>query len=216
MTIKDIEKQVEATKEARAQLERSLRDSKDQEKEYRAKADEAAVDGDVVSFKKYKALADDAEAMAYVCRKQLDSEQASPVTVAQTQEAWASYTAEYSKKLAAKLRRFEALKADMLREYAETVELQRQAFLVRERLAGYVGKLPLAVDGEGSLATMYPMEYIGCKRGTESPLLTIGGAFIKDPDAVYYLASFNLDGPKLYEDARQKTVTDVILNHRAG
>ena len=58
MTIKDIEKQVEATKEARAQLERSLRDSKDQEKEYRAKADEAAVDGDVVSFKKLSSFVD--------------------------------------------------------------------------------------------------------------------------------------------------------------
>ena len=210
MTIKDIEKQVEATKEARAQLERSLRDSKDQEKEYRAKADEAAVDGDVVSFKKYKALADDAEAMAYVCRKQLDSEQASPVTVAQTQEAWAGYAEAYNKKLTAKLKKVQAAKADYLREYMEAVELQREACRTREQLAGYAEVAKSKVD------YLYQMDYIPCNKAMNNrrPLVSLTGTGIQDPDAVALLASLGIDGAELTGDERQRIVFSVVSAHK--
>ena len=216
MTIKDIDKQVEATKDAREKLAKTQRENEAQAKEYRAKADAAATAGDMATYKEFKALAEDAEDMAYVCKKQLEAEQSSPVTLEQTQAAWADYAADFNKKLAAKLRKFEAAKAEMLKEYAEAVELQREALVVRERMAGYSGKLPLAVEGEGKLASLYPMDYIRCTRGMEYPMVTIGGSDIKDADAVYYLASFKLNGPQLYEDARQKMVTSVVFKHRVN
>ena len=88
MTIKEIEKQVENTKKAREQLAATQAENESLAKEYRAKSDAAATAGDVATYKEFKALADDAEAVAYVCGKQLEAEQANAVTVEQTREAW--------------------------------------------------------------------------------------------------------------------------------
>ena len=216
MTIKEIDKQVEATKDAREKLAKTQRDNEAQAKEYRAKADAAAIAGDMAAYKEFKTMAEDAEDVAYVCKKQMEVEQGSPVTLEQTQAAWADYAADFNKKLAAKLRKFEAAKAEMLKEYAEAVELQRDALVVRERMAGYVNKMPAVIEGESWLAGLYPMEYIHCTRGMEYPMVTIGGSTMKDADAVYYLASFKLNGAQLYEDARQKMVTAVVYNHRVN
>lgn len=215
MTIKDIEKQLKDTQGARDMLAKNQRENEAKAKEYREKADTAAAAGDVATYKEYKALADDAEAVAYVCGKQLEAEQGNPVTIEQTREAWDEYAADYNKKLSAKLRKFEAAKADMLREYAAAVELQLQACATREWLADIIDKRPLFQEGEGILAQLYPMDYIPCASGLMPGLVSIGGANIKDADAVYYLSSFKLDGNKLYEDARQKMVTCVVGRHRA-
>ena len=212
MTIKDIEAQVEATKKAREQLEKSKRDNEAQAKEYREKADAAATAGDVATYKEYKALADDAEAMAYVCGKQLTAEQGKAVTVEQTQDAWENYAGGYNKKLAAKLKKVQAAKAEYLREYMEAVDLQREACATREKLAKCAG-----VD-QAKVEWKYPMDYLPCNNMSNGrkPLVSIRGANIQDPDAVALLASLGMDELDLSRDERNRIVCAVVGSHRAG
>lgn len=212
MTIKDIEAQVEATKKAREQLEKSKRDNEAQAKEYREKADAAATAGDVATYKEYKALADDAEAMAYVCGKQLAAEQGKAVTAEQTQDAWENYVGGYNKKLAAKLKKVQAAKAEYLREYMEAVDLQREACRTRERLAAYAGVKEHRAEG------FYPMDYIPCNTSNNGhkPVVDLRGANIQDPDAVALLASLGMDELDLSRDERTRIVCAVVGSHRAG
>ena len=216
MTIKDIEKQVENAKKTREQLIKNQSESEEQAKNYRAKADAAAIAGDVDAYKEFKALADDAEAMAYVCGKQLDAE--NNITLEQTREAWDSYAADYNKKLSAKLRKLEAAKADLLKDYADALILQGEACEVRERLARYAGVhlQPAGVGIDDNLEKTYPMEYIPCKNAMKGDVTTsIAGSSVKDPDAVYYLASLQLDMLTLAKDPRQHAMVSVVCNHRA-
>lgn len=215
-TIKDIENQLKATEQARLQLEKTKNENEAQAKEYRTQADAAAVAGDVARYKELKALADDAEAVAYVCEKQLEAEKGNPVTYDQTREAWDDYVAEYNKKLSAALRKFEKLKADMLKEYEGAVELQRKACETREYLADVIGKKPLRADGEHRLADLYPMDSIPCvKNPLSGGAISIGGARIIDPDAVYYLASFKLAGDQLLNNPGKSVLCAVVQDHRA-
>ena len=216
LTVKDIENQVTGTQEARAQLGKSKQENEDRAKEYRTKADAAAIAGDVAAYKEFKALADDAEAMAYVCGKQLDAE--NNITLEQTREAWDSYAADYNKKLSAKLRKLEEAKADLLKDYADALILQGEACAVRERLARYAGVhlQPAGVGIDDRLEKTYPMEYIPCKNAMKGDVTTaIAGSSVKDPDAVYYLASLQLDMLTLAKDPRQHAMVSVVCNHRA-
>lgn len=216
LTVKDIENQVTATQEARAQLGKSKQENEDRAKEYRTKADAAAIAGDVAAYKEFKALADDAEAMAYVCGKQLDAE--NNITLEQTRDAWDSYAADYNKKLSAKLRKLEEAKADLLKDYADALILQGEACAVRERLARYAGVhlQPAGVGIDDRLEKTYPMEYIPCKNAMKGDVTTaIAGSSVKDPDAVYYLASLQLDMLTLAKDPRQHAMVSVVCNHRA-
>lgn len=216
MTIKEIEKQVEATKEAREQLIKTKDENEKKAKEYREKADSAAISGDLVQYKELKSLAEDAEAVAYVCGKQLEVEH--PVTLEQTRDAWDSYAADYNKKLSAKLRKLEAAKADLLKDYADALIIQGEACAVRERLARYAGVhlQPTGVGIDDNLEKTYPMEYIPCKNAMKGDVTTaIAGSSVKDPDAVYYLASLQLDMLTLAKDPRQHAMVSVVCNHRA-
>ena len=211
MTIKEIEKQMEATEKAREQLAKTKRENEEQAKEYRAKADAAATAGDVASYKELKALADDAEAVAYVCGKQLEAEQGNAVTPEQTQEAWEDYAEAYNKKLAAKLKKVQAAKAEYLREYMEAVDLQREACHTREKLAGYAAVKAHRVEG------LYRMDYIPCNSMSNGrkPLVSLSGAAIQDPDAVALLASLGIDGAQLTGDERQRIIYAVVAEHKA-
>lgn len=216
LTVKDIENQVTGTQEARAQLGKSKQENEDRAKEYRTKADAAAMAGDVETYKQYKQLADDAEALAYVCGKQLEVEY--PVTLEQTRDAWEDYVADYKRKFAGKLKKFEAAKDEMLKAYAEAVVLQGEACAVRERLARYAGVhlQPAGVGIDDRLEKTYPMEYIPCKNAMKGDVTTaIAGSSVKDPDAVYYLASLQLDMLTLAKDPRQHAMVSVVCNHRA-
>ena len=218
MTIKDIENQLKATEQARLQLEKTKKENEDQAKEYRTQADASAVAGDLTRYKELKSLAEDAEAVAYVCGKQLEAEQGKAVTLEQTRDAWASYAADYNKKLSAKLRKLEAAKADLLKEYADALILQGEACAVRERLARYAGVhlQPAGVGIDDHLEKTYPMEYIPCKNAMKGDVTTaIAGSSVKDPDAVYYLASLQLDMLTLAKDPRQYAMVSVVCNHRA-
>lgn len=211
MTIKDIEKQMEATEKAREQLAKTKQENEEQAKEYRAKADAAAIAGDVTSYKELKALADDAEAMVYVCGKQLEAEQGNAVTKEQTQEAWADYAEAYNKKMAAKQKKVKAAKAEYLREYMEAVDLQREACVTREQLAGYAG---LSLD---MVERYYSMDYLPSNNiVTDGPILDLRGTPVRDPDAVALLASLNLSWQELAQDERNRIVSAVVLRHRAG
>ena len=218
LTIKDIEAQVKATKDAREQMKNTQLENEEQGKKYRMEANAAAAAGDLARYKELKSLAEDAEDLAFVCKKQLEAEQPAPVTLDQTREAWEGYAADYNKKLAAKLRKFEAAKAEMLKEYAEAVALQGEACAVRERLAGYAGR-SLQPSGviDKRLADTYQMDYIPCVKSMgEGVKLSISGSSVADPDAAYYMASLQLDGQNLFNDPRQHTITAVVHNHRAA
>ena len=211
MTIKEIEKQMEVTEKAREQLAKTKQENEEQAKKYRAKADEAAAAGDVASYKELKALAEDAEAVAYVCGKQLDAEQDKAVTPEQTQEAWEEYAEAYNKKLAAKLKKMQTAKAEYLKEYMEAVDLQREACLTRERLAAYAEVKPHRLD------VFYQMDYIPCNTmlNGRKPLISLNGTPLNDPDAVALLASLGMDGNDLAGDERQKIVYTVVYEHKA-
>lgn len=211
MTIKDIDKQVEATKETRAQLERVQQENEEKAKDCRIKADAAAADGDLTGYKKLKGLAEDAEAVAYVCKKQLEVEAAPAVTKAQTVEAWDEYAADYNKKITEKLEKVRKAKESFLREYMEAVDMQREACSVRERLAFYVGVKPDRVD------SVYDMAYIPYHNGMEpgKPSVWLKGAGVDDPDAVALLASLNLSPAQLAQDERQQIVTAVVRYHKS-
>lgn len=211
MTIKEIEKQMEATEKAREELAKTKQENEEQAKKYRAKADEAAAAGDVASYRELKALAEDAEAVAYVCGKQLDAEQDKAVTPEQTQEAWADYAEAYNKKLAAKLKKMQAAKMEYLKDYMEAVDLQREACLTRERLAAYAEVKPHRVEG------FYQMDYIPCNTmlNGRKPLISLSGTPLNDPDAVALLASLGMDGNALAGDERQKIVYMVVCEHKA-
>ena len=131
---------------------------------------------------------------------------------------WDSYAADYNKKLSAKLRKLEAAKADLLKDYADALILQGEACAVRERLARYAGVhlQPAGVGIDDHLEKTYPMEYIPCKNAMKGDVTTaISGSSVKDPDAVYYLASLQLDMLTLAKDPRQYAMVSVVCNHRA-
>ena len=216
MTIKDIENLVKTTNESREQMKRTKQENEDKAKEYRTEAEASAIAGDLTRYKELKSLAEDAEAVAYVCGKQLEVEH--PVTLEQTRDAWDSYAADYNKKLSAKLRKLEAAKADLLKDYADALILQGEACAVRERLARYAGVhlQPAGVGIDDRLEKTYPMEYIPCKNAMKGDVTTaIAGSSVKDPDAVYYLASLQLDMLTLAKDPRQHAMVSVVCNHRA-
>lgn len=218
MTIKEIENQMKATNEAREQMKHTKLDNENLARKYREDADAAAIAGDIARYKELKALADDAEAVAYVCGKQLEVEQKPPVTVDQTIEAWNEYVSDYNRKLAAKLRKFEAAKATMLKEYADAVVLQGEACEMRERLARYAGR-ELGPSGftDFRLSATYPMDYIPCAVPTSNGVkLSIIGSNMLDPDAVYYLSSLNLVGHDLTVDPRQNAISRIVGAHRAN
>lgn len=180
--------------------------------EYKGSADKAAAAGDLEGYKHYKALADDAEAVAYVCKMQLQADRPMPVTTEQTQEAWEKYAADYNKKIAARLKKFEALKADMLKEYEAAFELQKEACAVRERLAGYVSRCPDKMQPEGRLATMYPMEYIPYISGPIRGANSLVGITLTDANAAYYLACMEQDE----REAKGSALYAAVGRHRAG
>ena len=224
ITIKDIENQLKATEQARLQLEKTKKENEDQAKEYRTQADAAAVAGDLTRYKELKALADDAEAVAYVCGKQLEAEQGEAVTKEQTQEAWADYAEQYGKKLAAKLKEFDKAKTEMLKLYAEAVDLQAEACATRERLAEYAG-VRYSAGRDGRLDAEYPMGYISCDIATAGGqyCITMPGLGIEDKDAVYYLAN-DMEKRKVgtpcellnrAKDSTANKVCQVVRLHRA-
>ena len=62
------------------------------------------------------------------------------------------------------------------------------------------------------------MDYIPCKSGSmmdNDAVVSIVGSSIKDPDAVYYLASLHLKNMILTNDPRQQALACVVKNHRA-
>lgn len=218
MTIKEIENLVKVRNEAREQAIRKKQENETKAEQYRIDADEAATAGDLERYKELKALAEDAEAVAYVCGKQLEIEH--PVTLEQTRKAWDDYVSDYKKKLSAKLKRFEAAKVEMLKEYAGAVVLQGEACEVRERLARYCGMTlgPAVIGTDKRLDDTFQMEYIPCNGSNvlkNDVVVTISGSPIKDPDAVFYLASLQLEPQVLTNDPRQRALTFVVKNHRA-
>lgn len=225
LTIKDIDAQVETTNKVREQLAQSKHGNERKAEEYRARADAAAVTGDVETYKKYKQLMDDAEAMAYVCGKQLEAEQNKAVTKEQTQEAWRGYADQYGKKIAAKLKEFDKAKAEALKLYAEAVDLQDEACATRERIAGYAG-VSYNPGMDGKLDADYPMEYIPCETSSAGGryCLSMPGVGIEDKDAVYYVAN-DLEKRRVgsthnafarIEDSTTNKIYHVVRLHRAS
>lgn len=218
MTVKEIENLVKVQNEQREQALRRKQEHEVLAQEYRAKAEAAATAGDIERYKELKAMAEDAEAVAYVCGKQLEAD--NPITLEQTRKAWDDYAADYKKKLAGKLKRFETAKDELLKAYAEAVVLQGEACEVRERLARFCGRTlePAGIVNDKRLDEAYPMDYIPCKGSgvlDDDVVVSIVGSSIKDPDAVYYLASLQLKNMILANDPRQRALTYVVKNHRA-
>lgn len=216
MKVSDIDKKYqESMKEYQILIDKQNTAAR-QAEDLKNDAEKAALAGDLEAYKDLKRKSEDAEALAYVLQKQIEKTGASDLfSKEEIFDAWEDYAGDQNKALLSKLKKFRATKADLLRQYAEMISMQRETCAVRERLCRYIGieKVPLA-KGCG-LDNRFPMEYIPCLQNTDAGSISIQGARISDPDAVYYLSSFEKKAPEMIKDPDVQTVLAVVDQHHA-
>lgn len=216
MKVSDIDNKYQETmKEYQILIEKqnaAARQTEDLQRE----AETAALAGDLEAYKDLKRKTEDAEALAYVLQKRIEKTGAADLfSKEEISDAWKDYAGDQNKALLSKLKKFRATKTDLLRQYAEMVALQRETCAVRERLCRYIGiEKALGTKGFG-LENRFPMEYIPCLQNADAGAISIQGARIFDPDAVYYLSSFEKKAPEMIKDPNVQTVLAVVDQHHA-
>lgn len=219
MKIKDIEKRIEENNEKLRHAKELKNNALELEKEFSVKAEESAIAGNVDMFMEYKKKAHEQEAISYIQDKQIEKiNSAVSISREDTVEAWEEYEKDYSRQLKAKVEKFKASKAKLIKDYLELVSMQEEACKLRERLASYIGKKIDPLLPNAGLQGIYPMEYIPCigKSAEWIPgKVEMKGTSVSDPDAIYYLSSLVFDNPMAINNSpEEKRIRNVVLWHK--
>ena len=216
ITVKDIDKKYQDNMDACRALIEQEKNAKNNAEQLNAEAEAAAVAGNVEAYTELKNKARDAEDLSYVLGKQIEKlNHAELFSDDEINEAWKSCADEHNKQLAAKLKKFNETKTDLLRQYAEMVTLQRETCAVRERLSGYIGMQKQPATPDFGLGKRFLMDYIPCMKNGENGVLSVPGANIADPDAAYYLASFKKAALDLIKDEAARNIVCVVGFHQS-
>ena len=187
--------------------------------ELRAKAKAAAEGGRLEEYKAANVAIQDAEAVLFVARAQLDKNIFS-VTEAEAKAAWSDYVADYNKRFEKMLSQLEEKRRDLLAAYRAMIDLQADAFKTREDLGNYID-LPAGI-GDNPFDRAFPCKTLPRGgRGVEIQPgdLSVKGTPIRDPDAVYYIAQLSKTKGKpitsLIADLEYENVAAVVDRHRS-
>ena len=220
MKVADIDKKFQESMKDYQTLIEKQNAAKRQAEDLQSAAEDAALAGDVETYKDLKRKAEDAESLSYVLQKRIEKTGAKDVfTMEEVVDAWEEYADDHNKKLKAKLKKFSETKLDLLRQYDDLVTLQREACAVRERLARYIGVDKAPGTPDLGLSKLFPMDYIPCRKKGDFGALafaSVYGVGIADPDAIYFLANMDKRPESLAKDADVQTVVGVVGMHRTN
>jgi len=181
----------------------------EQESTLDGKMKDAAVRGDVDQYIEMNTEKGRVSAAIIVRRAQLDS-LSSSVSADQAKEAWSDYVSDYNKRLNKSYSAFKALKDQLCKAFGDLIGLQKDACVVREKLAAAVGT---DIDE-------YTMELIPVQSGANTPgSLRLAGSACVDPDAAFFLSNHviktgaNFTGSSA--DPMRESVHNILINHRS-
>ena len=216
ITVKDIDKKYQEHMSACQRMIEQQANAKREADQLNREAEAAACDGNLEEYSALKNKAREAEDLAYVLEKQIEKRNTGDLfTDEEISAAWDSCAEEHNRLLNEKLKKYNATRTDMLRQYAEMVTLQRETCAIRERLGAYIGMKKEALAPDYGLGRRFPMEYIPCLKNGENGTLTIRGANIQDPDAAFYLASFGKEAQDLAHDDKAQAAVHVVGFHQS-
>jgi len=155
-----------------------------------AKATAAAEAGD---FEAYRAAAkerDDLKAEDEYIKLRLQKLRGMPNVDPQlVKEAWDDYRNKVDPKMEQKIAEYQRAKRKMLDIYGEMVAIQKEGAGIRQRFSKMIG-----VDTSESFrafpSKMIPLRTAADRHGNATGLLSMGGATLKDPDAIFYMSNY--------------------------
>ena len=120
-------------------------------------AEQAAEAGDLETYKKYKAQADDASAAAYVAHAQI-SAKLRPISDEAARDAWRDYSATTKKRIAAAEADFLKARDSMTEAFVSWMEQLKTARAMRKRLGALMGLQGDNASTEKTLSA-FPIPY---------------------------------------------------------
>lgn len=212
MTLEQLKERIRENEEKREKLKTEISNLLKREAELNSAAIAAAESGSVEDYVAKMAEKKKVTDSIFVKRSCMDKITTSP-DEADIESAWKSYTATYNKQLAKSQAAFNAEKEKLCKLYSDMVELQSEACAVRE----YLGDL-LGLNND-HIQRRFEMDYIPARNGiSEIGLLKLGGSFLVDPDANYFLANYSIKTGKnfLHDDLTTPTrIANIVGWHKS-
>ncbi|MBR6208903.1 MAG: hypothetical protein IKQ69_07880 [Oscillospiraceae bacterium] len=213
MKLSDLEKKITDAESLRTRLEREQKEAARLADDLKAKADAAAVAGDVAAYRRYKAEADEQEAVAHVRAAQL-SKASNPISREDCAAAWSGYRKDYEKSLSSKLAELDKARAAFIKAYTDAVDLQAQACATRERLGVFIG-INAADPLSAELDSAFPMLTIPSENGPDVFTLKCPLVGNQDPDLAFVIVNTGSTRLNLATDPAVQRLLTVVRRKRS-
>lgn len=205
ITVKEIDEKIAAANAERERLKAESRETDKKKAELESMATAAAEAGELENYRALKRQAANLEEESFVRTAQM-KKLSDPANEEEVFSAWRGYVDAFNKALKSRLIEAEKKMNAFLDEYEAAINLQTEALIVRERLAGYLGKeYAEKPEGKG-----FVMDYIPTEPVRER-------APVNDAVAAFYLSQRKAtrEPGSLYMDPVTSKVASVVINHRS-
>lgn len=209
--IEDFMEKVQELSARRAALNDDIQNYRNRSQVLTEEAKAAAVLGDLSEYAVKTGEANNIQMLIQGKQIQLDSLESKNLTD-EAREAWSEYEADYAAALQSAGAVFKEAKENLIRAYRSMLDIQDRALATREQLAAALGVDASVLSDD--IDHVFPMQYINENKGINDVITSIGGATVKDPDAVYYLASLGKTSVNLWENEECKRLQRVLCIHR--
>ena len=196
-SITDIDLMVKSAAENAARIEAETETAEKEKASLMAQANAAAEAGDLPLYRKLKAQVDALDDAAFVRAAQL-KKLSRGVSESDVRGAWSNYAADHDKTLASMLSDLEKKKAAFLDAYKACMDKQRDALVVRERLAGYIESDPAS----------FGMQFIPFAASPYRMPVT-------DATAAFYMSERRNKAVPPTNDAMMNEIISVVQNHKS-
>lgn len=178
MTVESFEEKVKQFESKREQISKDISDLAKEESRLAEECKAAVAAGDVDTYINLNRQKEDVSSALFVKRSFLDN-MGKAATPEDATQAWMSFVSGYDKEMKKALEDFEAEKRVFLGKYKALIEMQNAALKTRDRINEIVS-LP---------ESSFPMTFIPCLSGTNTPGIIMKGGYHGDPDLIYYMAN---------------------------
>lgn len=136
--IEKLENERQKNMAEKAGLESKVKEMKEKAEALMNQAEQAAETGDLETFKKYKAQADEASTAAYVANAQIAAK-LRPISKEAAADAWKDYSSSMKKNAEAAEKNFLELRDNMTEAFVAWMEMLQDARAMRKRLGALMG-----------------------------------------------------------------------------
>lgn len=192
MTVKELDAKMETRASKVTECEKQIKSLEAKRDDAYGRMQEAAQRNDYPNYKAAHAEYDEASTQLDWTQLQLtEFRNSKPVTDEEVDAAWSTYAKEYNKRFDSMYQAYEKKRADLMDDLMQLINLQNEAFSVRERIAGYVDFLPLSYTiFDTPYDSRFPCRYLPDTIGK----YFMKHKFINNGDVIFFIDTFDGDG----------------------